>query len=218
MQKPFPALEHLELRSCDETSPDLPDSFLGEPAPNLRSLVLKSIAFPALQNLLLSTSHLVWLNLWNIPDSICTSPEAMVVSLSAMTRLETLRLGFRSPRPHPDQTSQPPPPPPPPPPLTDLPSLTSLKFQGDSEYLDALVARINAPLLVIVEIMFFDQALFDISHLPLFISRAEKLEALNHADVILNSRSVMVKLLPKTSQTNYPRLTLGISSVESESD
>jgi len=212
MQKPFPALEYLELRSRDEAAPDLPDSFLGEPASHLRSLVLKGIAFPALQSLLLSAHHLVWINLWNIPDYTHTSPEAIVTCLSVLTRLETLRLGFRSPRPRPDQTNRRQPPQT----RTDLPSLTWLRFQGDSEYLEDLVAQINAPLLDIIEIMFFDQPIFDISYLPLFISGAEKLSVLNQADIILDSRSVVVKLSSQRGEVNRPRLTLGISSIESD--
>jgi hypothetical protein len=82
--------------------------------------------------------------------------------------------------------------------------------------LEDLVAQINAPLLDIIEIMFFDQPIFDILYLPLFISGAEKLNVLNQADVILDSRSVVVKLSSKRGEVNRPRLTLGISSIESD--
>ncbi|KAH9981964.1 hypothetical protein BJV74DRAFT_952755 [Russula compacta] len=44
---------------------------------------------------------------------------------------------------------------------------------GVSEYLDDLVARINTPSLQTLEIVFFHQLVFNISHLPQFISRTE---------------------------------------------
>ena len=62
MQKPFPALTRLSLRSKDgETQPVIPESFLGGSAPQLQSLVLNSIPFPGLPKLLLSATRLVHL-------------------------------------------------------------------------------------------------------------------------------------------------------------
>ena len=77
MQVTFPALTNLHLSMWDGTAP-LPESFLGGYAPNLRSLCLSSIAFPALPKLLLSSPSLVNLSLDDIPYSGYISADAIV--------------------------------------------------------------------------------------------------------------------------------------------
>lgn len=175
MQAPFPALTYLELWSVneiDETALVLPESFLGGCVPGLQSLELGGIRFPALRKLLLSANDLVNLDLWDIPNSGYISPKAMVTSLSTLTKLETLHLGFRSPLSRPDQTGHRLPP------LTRilLPVLTSLWFRGVSEYLEDLVSQIDAPLLDDVIITFFNQLVFDTPQLLRFVSRTESLK------------------------------------------
>ena len=105
--EPFPALTSLVLRSEPELAPAvLPESFLGGSAPRLRTLRLDNVAFPALPKLLRSAGgDLVHLYLWGIPDAGYVSPEAMAGCLSALTKLKSLRLGFRSPRPIPPSES-----------------------------------------------------------------------------------------------------------------
>ncbi|KAH9976932.1 hypothetical protein BJV74DRAFT_861637 [Russula compacta] len=136
IQVPFPALTSLELWSADEIALVLPESFLGGCVPGLRSLELGGIQFPAVRKLLLSD----------------ISPEAMTTSLSTLTKLETLHLGFLSPQSRPNQTGRRLPP------LKRilLPALTSLWFRGISEYLEDLVSQIDAPLLDDVIITFFN--------------------------------------------------------------
>jgi F-box-like len=90
--EPFPALTSLNLRSNDEKAPVLPDSFLGGSAPRLREICLEGVPFPGIGKLLLSTTDLVALALWDIPRSGYISPEAMVASLSTLARLEVLEL------------------------------------------------------------------------------------------------------------------------------
>src|SRR6266852_2522236 len=63
MQVSFPALIALHLASTGETLLAIPDSFLGGPAPRLQSFGLHAIPFPGLPKLLLSTNHLVRLDL-----------------------------------------------------------------------------------------------------------------------------------------------------------
>jgi len=67
MQQPFPELTILDLRSEDEMVPVFPDSFLGGSAPRLEELHLTSTPFLGLPKLLLSTTHLVNLELMKIP-------------------------------------------------------------------------------------------------------------------------------------------------------
>ena len=178
MQQPFPALECLYLESKSETSV-VPASFLGGSAPQLQSLTLKYIPFPGLPKLLLSATHLDSLRLYCIPHSGYFSPEAIVTALSALTRLEELFIGFKSPRSRPDRRRRPPPVT-----RTLVPVLTYFEFKGASEYLDDLVARIDAPLLDNFEITFFHQLIFDTPQLTQFISRTPKFKASNDARVL----------------------------------
>ncbi|KAI0249327.1 hypothetical protein BJV78DRAFT_1362967, partial [Lactifluus subvellereus] len=163
MQEPFPALTLLQLRTC-ETAPALPDMFLGGSAPRLQVLDLRGIPFPGLPRLLLSASDLSDLTLLGIPHTGYISPEALVEGLSALTRLTRFSIGFESPASRPDQR---------PPPLTRviLPALEDLRFRGVSEYLEDLVARIDAPRLDFLHISFVNRIIFSIQQLP-FIGRA----------------------------------------------
>lgn len=70
MQKPFPALIHLNIQSDGESALTLADSFLGGSAPHLRSFYSSGILVPALQNVLLSANHLVYLELHDLPQSV----------------------------------------------------------------------------------------------------------------------------------------------------
>ena len=171
MQQPFPALRLLRLTHGDGIAPVGANSFLGGFAPpHLQSLSLFGIAIPGLPKILLSATHLVSLELSEIPHSGYFSPEAMVTCLSVLTRLETLSIRFKSPRSRPDRRH------PPPPTRTILPVLTKLKFDGVSEYLEDFMARIDAPLLEFLDIIFFHQLLFDTPQLALFISRTPKFQ------------------------------------------
>ena len=215
MQDPFPMLEDLRLRSFhDDMKPTISDSFFGGSAPRLRLqyLLLCKIIFPALPNLLLSATDLVELRLWDwdIPNSGYIPPEAMVTNISALTRLKLLSLHFQSPRSRPDGAGQ----------LlptltrTPLPSLTDLDFRGVTEYLEDLVARIDVPLLNRANITLFNQLVFDISQFPNLTCRTEKFKALDQADVVLDSYSININLLPKGGAVNPIWLKLGISCIK----
>jgi hypothetical protein len=171
MQERFPALTHLNLEISPESwpAPALPDGFLGGSAPRLQYLKLASIPFPALPKLLLSATHLVELSLWNIPHSGYISPEAIVATLAVLANLRNLDIEFESPLSRPDWESRCRCPPPPT--RTTLPALTRFTFHGVSEYLEDLVARIDAPLLNFIWIIFFHQLIFDIPQFALFMMR-----------------------------------------------
>ena len=204
MQRPFPALTtlFLEFHWHDETPP-VAASFLGGSAPLLQSLYLDNVPFPGLPKLLLSATHLVDLILLNLPYSGHFSTEVLVTCLSALTRLESLRIGFKSPRSRPGRTSQHPPP------RTLLPFLTHLLFKGVCEYLEDLVARIDAPLLDKLEITFFHQLIFDTPELAQFIYRAPKLKAQNGARLYFTTLDVRVTF-PHTNSQIYSALNLKI--------
>ena len=178
MQESFPALNHLYFDLEEESPVPLPDSFLGGHAPRLRSLTLASIPFPSLPTLLLTTKDLVELRLWGITESGYISPAAMVTCLSSLTRLENLELRFDfgslpdESRKHPPLLTR-----------IDLPTLTHFEFVGANEYVEELVAWINAPLLRDVFVAFFNERHFDISQFNQFIGRAKFFKLLHRAVV-----------------------------------
>jgi hypothetical protein len=185
MEAPFPALTRLILHSANENPPALPDSLLNGSAPHLRSIELCRISFPALPKLLLSTHDLVCLFLQDIPPCGYFSPEAIVTSLSALNRLEILRLEFRYPRSRADQGTRHPPP------LTRivLPALTWLGIQCDNKYLEDIVSRVNSPSLTTLEttITLFNEHVFDTHSLRDFITRTEIIKTLRRAHISFNA-------------------------------
>ena len=169
MQAAFPVLTSLHISSSEDPgiAPALPVEFMEGSAPRLRSIYLSGIPFPALPTLLLNTSDLVNLCLINIPRTGYISPEAMVVGLSALPRLRNFRFGFRSATPRPDRIH------PPPVTRTVLPALTEFDFKGASEYVEDLVARIDAPQLVNIYISYLNQLVdFQVPQLAMFIDRS----------------------------------------------
>ena len=192
LQKPFPTLSSLCIWSIHGTAPVQPDSFLGGSAPSLRTLTLGCIPFPGLPKLLLSATSLVCLDLRYNHRSGYIFPEALVTSLSVLTRLKSLFINFDSPLSHPDWKGHRLLP------LTRplLPDLAYLYFKGASKYLEYLVARIDAPLLRDLVIIFFHQQTFDTPQFAQFLSRTLKIKALDKARVVLGCDSFLVTLPP----------------------
>lgn len=206
MKEPFPALTSLDLQCDDDATPaTVPDSFMGGSAPSLQHLSLRSISvtFPGLQKLLLSAAHLVNLSLVKVPLSGYISPEVMVTALSTLTRLEKLWLEFQSPRFHEHLLGLPPPT------RTVLPSLTEIQFKGISEYLEDLVARIDAPQLRSLGTTFLYQLLFDIPQLTQFVRRTPKFKA--HDEAHLTFSYSNVSLILQQSSGTKTQIALGIS-------
>ena len=212
MQEPFPELEHMNLSGPSRTNTEqvVPDSFLGGSAPRLQFLEWSGIPFPGLPNLLLSTTHLVTLHLSDIPHSGYFTPEAIVTALSRTTSLNKLSLGFRSIPSHPDPESRPPSP------LTRtvLPALTTFDFGGASEYLEDLVARINAPRLngLYIALSHHD---FDIPQVVQFISRTPMSKAHDEAHVVIDEG--LGKLI-LSEATGYDSVVITIRVYFGESD
>jgi hypothetical protein len=193
MQKPFPALIGLALNFFDQGGwPVIPDSFLGESAPRLESLRLFSFPFPlpALKKLLLSATDLVEIRILRIPDSWYISPEEIVTCLSTLIRLKELELGFQSRDNWGSRRL-------PPPTRCVLPALTSLRFKGVYEYMEDLMARIDAPQLDNLKLFLFDQPVLDAPQLAQFIGRIPRFKALNELHVLFDYRGIFV-LLPWT--------------------
>ena len=209
MQEHLPALTRLRLKASNaEIAPVLPEEFLGGSVPDLRSLYLGGISFPALPKLLLSARDLVHLHLFTIPRSGYISPEVMATCLVALTRLESLHFEFESPRSHPEEASRHPPPPT----CALLPALTDFQFQGVSEYLEDLVARIDAPRLGNLQIKFFNRLFSELSQLPRFVGRVERFKAFNTAHISFYDRYVDVLLTPQIMRFDKDSLYFMISS------
>jgi hypothetical protein len=210
MQVPFPELKKLKL-TFDEWStsavPVLPDLFLGRSAPRLQHLGLEGFSFPGLPNLLLSTTSLVSLELRRIPHSWYISPDVMVAHLSALTSLKLLTLDFDLHQSRPDREpenrhSSPPT-------RTLIPALTQLKFEGLNEYAEDLLARIDTPRLDNLDITFYSETVFDISHLSQLISRsAPKFQAPDEVRVTFSDDHITTTL--PFPAPGYGRLVLGI--------
>jgi hypothetical protein len=198
MRKTFVALKYLCLDAQDGMAPSISDSFLGGSAPHLRQLFLTGIPFPfpVLRKLPLSALNLVSLSLDDIPHSGYVSPEAMVTCLSALTSLEEICIGFKSPQSRPPREGRHPPPT-----RSVLPALTELIFNGVSEYLEDLVTRIDAPLLNRLYISFLYQVILDTPQLVEFLGRTPKLKTYDEARVIISGSQATITL-PGRDQDN----------------
>jgi F-box-like len=201
MQKPFPELTHLEVWVDGDVVRVLPDSFLGGSAPRLRTLNLSRIPFPSMPRLLSSANGLVTLDLWEIPHSGYFSPYAMATALAVMTRLQTLHLLFLSPLSRPDPASRPPPPPT----RFVLPALTKLTFEGVHEYLEDLLARIDAPRLGYLFVTFFMDLNFYVPQLHRLIGHTEEFKTFDYGDVSFCNSTILLTLYPRPGALNRIR-------------
>ena len=211
MERPFPALTYFWIRPPVPTKNPIPRFFLSGSAPGLQDLILSDIPFPTLPELLLSTANLVRLQYNGIPRSGYISPQAMVAGLSALTRLQSLSLTFESPKDFPDMSIRIPSPHT----RTLLPALTHLCLFGVPDYVEGLVAQINAPSLRSVIILLFHQEVSDVSELATFVRHADKLSFIDRAEVtfargficIILSQEVLVgKVDPKTLVFKFPHI------------
>jgi hypothetical protein len=88
-----------------------------------------------------------------------------------------------------------------------------MTFKGVNEYLEDIVAQIDAPLLDALSITFFHQLAFGTRQLAQFIGRAPKLEGHNEARVVFSEFTFRVTfLLPGPSQrfTEKEEIELGV--------
>jgi hypothetical protein len=89
-----------------------------------------------------------------------------------------------------------------------------LKFEGINEYAEQLLNRIDTPQLDNLDMIFFNETVFNISHLSLFISRhVPKFQAPDEARVAFSDEHITVTL--SFPAPGYERLVLGILCDES---
>jgi hypothetical protein len=201
MEKPFPQLTHLDLELDDNLSV-LPADFLGGSAPRLREIILSGIPYPSLPTLLLSTTDLVKLDLFDIPSNGYISPKAMVASLTALPKLEVLVIGFLVATSRPDKLLRPPFT------RTVLPALTSFRFKGASEYLEDLVARIDCPRLNQTVITYLNQVVdFQVVQFSNFIDRTvgPEVTLFKHARFTFSYYTVSFTTYPHANHSPWDR-------------
>ena len=214
--KPFPALIELELASFKKDTPTLRGSFLGGSVPSLRSLKFWGVPFPALGKLLLSTRELVALSLGYIPSAGFISPEAMAAILSTLPRLQSLHLGFETPRfwthgPNrlPSALTR-----------VTLPALTTFEFAGNSKYLEDIASRIDAPLdYIAVTVTSYDQDRreFDFPLLRDFICRTKILNAAHRAETSFSNCYSRISLFQQKEGSDFKVLNLAIPCYTTDS-
>ncbi|KAI0289095.1 hypothetical protein BC826DRAFT_1162011 [Russula brevipes] len=172
MDGQYPVLDRLFIWPPGEANPGLtlPTNFQ---APRLRMLSLSYITLPMRHGPLATTAGLVSLELWKLPQLAYFHRGDLVASLSSMPQLESLSIGFKSPRFIIDSEGQ----------LLQttngthvaLPSLRVFYFQGVGAYLEGLLALVSAPLLKTLRISLFNQLPFPFPHLSKFINTIENL-------------------------------------------
>ncbi|KAN0136921.1 hypothetical protein V8E53_005362 [Lactarius tabidus] len=113
-----------------------------------------------------------------------------------MTQLRSLSLHFYS-RPRNDFRL-----PSPPEKRIALPALAYLEYRGTSNYLDNLVARIDAPCLGDLDVTFFNQFAMEASQLGQFIERIEILKSLSQADVQISKRAISIRFSQPRAPTS----------------
>jgi len=201
MQEPFPFLRTLDLY-CDENDSDAPvvlGAFLGRSAPRLQKITLCRVPFPTLPELLLSTKDLVGLDLVNITSAGYIPPDALATCLSMLKRLEHIGVCFQSVKSFPTLTNRPPPPVI----CAVFPALITFVFKGVSEYLEDLIARIDAPLLHYFFLQFFYQPNFDTPQVSQFLRRVENFKPPLTADIHFHDCTVGASEAVSLSGCNF---------------
>ena len=186
MERPFPVLTYLYLSSLAKIAPVLHKEVLGGSASRLQTFLLRGIAFPGFLRLASFAPHLSLLELWDIPINGYISPEVMATCLASLPSLKWLIIAFRSPLSRPDRIGLPPPT------RAFLPALIYFTFKGVSEYLEDLVARIDAPELFQLYIHLFMDLMFHVPRLNKFIARAEKIRPYTSANVTFSAPHIQI--------------------------
>ena len=195
IEEPFSELEDLVLLSQDRHGQMLPGAFRW--GPHLRSLHTTGIAFRSLPQLLSVSQNLIDVQIHEIPSFGYFPPEAFADALAVMPQLQSLSLHFTSLPSRRDHIGVPPKSGAP----SVLPTLSRLKFRGNSRYLNGLLARIDAPSLRDIEIFFFHQLTFDVSQLGKFINRTEIQKSHRRTDILITERTINISFTQPGSPT-----------------
>ena len=202
MRQPFPVLTSLYLITINwEAAFVSTEVFLGRSGPRLKRVSLNHIQLQALPKLHSSASDLVELNLrdFQISGRGYISPEAMATCLSLLNRLRslTIELQWQSATPLPASQCLPS--------LTPivLPALTRFSLEGPTEYLEDLVARIEAPLLDDGHLELYGKPIFDIPRVLWFIHRTKMFKFLGRVAAHFWTADVSLVLHSSIGPANF---------------
>jgi len=168
----FPELVELVLMSQDNEW--MPFTTASWWCPRLRTLHLTRVTFPGLPQFLTSSRNIVYLQLHEVLDDWRFSPYVLTNALSGMAQLRSLSLRLFSTDYYTGSLL---------PPLERVvfPTLTHFDFQGTSEYLEDLVARIDAPRLEDFGLTLFNQPM--VLQLRMFVDRISMHKSISRADI-----------------------------------
>jgi hypothetical protein len=186
-------------RSSDEARNSLNTSPTFE-APHLRHFVLYYFASPIGSPSLSTAVHLVTLLLRWIQPLPYPSPNNLLDKLSHLPQLEILQIGFRCPVPKRDIQRR----------LwhkpvnirVTLPNLNWFSFAGVSAYLEALISHMATPLVMTLNVHFFNQLSYPMPRLLQFLTTAESLR-FNSARFCFHRGGVAVCAFPPSETTAF---------------
>jgi len=184
----FSMLEYMCIAPTHDTCIRFPKTFQ---APQLRHLILVNFIYPIGSPPLSTAMGLVGLALVNIvPCSVYFQPNELLHRLSLLPQLETLWIGLE-PSHYPDlrethmhNATH-----------TSLPNLRFFQFRGFHVYSEALLSRITAPHLEVVQVTFWTHRIFSAPCLLQFMSTSEDLR-LGNAILLLSTGGVRLSVYP----------------------
>jgi len=181
----FPELVELVLMSQDGGwMPFTTASWWG---PRLRTLHLTRVSFPGLLQFLASSRNLVYLQLHEVLENWRISLDVLTNALSGMTQLRSLSLHLFSTHHYTGSL-----------PLpwerVVFPTLTHFDFQGTSEYLEDLVARIDAPHLEDFGLTLFKQPMA-LPQLRMFVHRISMHKSFSRVDIQFCGRAISISFI-----------------------
>jgi hypothetical protein len=167
MDKEYPILELLSIE-CQTKDSDLMLPKKLFQSPHLCQISLSGIFLPMQSPFLPCTGGLVYLWLFEIPQSVHSSPHEMHIQLSSMPQLKILGIETEHSPDHNVVDS---------PIITPvtLPNLHVFVFEGGSTYLESLLAGISVPVLSTLCILFDRQLDFPVPYLLQFIQSSKSL-------------------------------------------
>ena len=160
----------------------------------LRRLHSTGVTFPALLQLLSSSTNLIDLQLHDVFLPWHFSPALLLKALSNLGQLRSLSLHFCSAAYYRHSL----------PPDTErilLPVLTRLNFRGSLAYLEGILTSIDAPFLEDIEITFFDNYSFAISELNKFFGRIEIYKSHCGAHFLSSEPTISISLTRPSAPT-----------------
>ena len=205
MDEEYPILETLYITIRNEDNSTIlrfPDSLQ---APHLRHLTLRGFALPIGSRLLTTAVGLVTLHLDMVHPSTYFHPNTLLQWISLMSHLEMLDIYFNFSIPSRDVERQ----------LTHtpiiapitLPNLRNFGFHGVSTYLEALVHRITAPRLEVLQTDYFNQLTFFVPRLLQFMNTTDNFR-FGNAVITFSDERVGAGFSPRGETKVY---TLGIT-------